>query len=535
MLSNGTIDGNLKVHGRKKNQASDDRSIAGGVEQRAARVSLVTGASTLLSIAFQLVSVPICLAYWGEESYGNWLALFAVFMLVRSLDAGFVAYVGNSINYLYHEDRDALRTHLSSAIAGVVVIGVVQLCIGLAAAFSDELGVYLGISGIGSLPDDSDIALLVLLTTWVLSGAYLGIVHRLLVPTGMMFQAAWWSMGFQVSQFLAIILAAMLGFDMLQTSVLFAFLQVAIYLASAVYIKKKLPEFFPWWRGARARTGIHDLSRSLLLAASNFVNQGSVNGAVVIVSALSAPALVPAFTTVRTLANLWTNVTNVLSTPLLPEVVRYHALGQGRKLVATTEAYWVLVGTTLNLGILLAYPWIDVLYGFWTSHTIDLNVPLLCLLLGSVAISNAGGLFTLYLNGINRTRVILATSLIRGFMTLLVGGVLFERIGLVGLGAGMLGGELLVLAVTGGYFAKRELPRHGVALGLSSLAPIGISTTCVLWFLGSAAYAASFLWSIYVMALIGVAGAAYWGWKRLDRDVRSRLACMIINKIPGRA
>ena len=45
-----------------------------GIEHRATKVSMVTGLSTLLSVAFQLISVPICLKYWGAENYGKWLA-----------------------------------------------------------------------------------------------------------------------------------------------------------------------------------------------------------------------------------------------------------------------------------------------------------------------------------------------------------------------------------------------------------------------------------------------------------------------------
>ena len=58
-----------------------------GIEYRAVRVSMVTGLSTFLSVAFQLVSVPVCLHYWGQTTYGHWLALFAAFQLIRSLDA----------------------------------------------------------------------------------------------------------------------------------------------------------------------------------------------------------------------------------------------------------------------------------------------------------------------------------------------------------------------------------------------------------------------------------------------------------------
>src|SRR5438034_5989467 len=138
------------------------------MEHRAAKVSLVTGLSTLLSVGLQLISVPICLKYWGKETYGSWLALYATFMLVRSLDTGFVSYVGNKLNNLYHEDQNALHEHLASSITGIAVIGALQLSIGVAAIFYDGT-VLLGVSSDRAADDHSSLALLVLIGTWVLS------------------------------------------------------------------------------------------------------------------------------------------------------------------------------------------------------------------------------------------------------------------------------------------------------------------------------------------------------------------------------
>jgi len=501
-----------------------------GVEQRAARVSLVTGLSTLLSVGFQLISVPICLKYWGEETYGSWLALYAAFMLVRSLDTGFVSYVGNKLNYLFHQDQNALREHLASALTGIAVIGGLQLSIGMAAIFSDGIVLLLGVTSDPVADHRSSLALLILISTWVLSGSYLGIVHRLLIPAGMMYQAAWWSMGFQVSQFTGIILAAMLHFDMLQTSLVFAFFQLFIYLASALYIRQKLPAYYPWWRGGRSRTGIKDLASSMWLTASNLIQQGSTNGTVILISALSGPAAVPVFITVRTLANLWTNVTNVLTTPLLPDIVRYHATGEGQKIVTISEAYWVLVGTTVNLGILITYPLIELMYGYWTAHTVALDKLLLCLLLASVVVTNVGGLITLYLNGINSLRVVLAASMIRGILSLGVGGLLFYHFGLAGFGMGILGGELLALLVMGRYFVQRELSRQRVSLPLRSLMPITVSTISVLMYLMSEGFGLALAQYFFPAALLSVTIAALWGWRGLEHDVRTRLVRMIVNR-----
>lgn len=499
----------------------------GGVEHRAVRISSVTALSTLLSVGFQLISVPICLKYWGKDTYGSWLALYAAFMLVRSLDTGFVSYVGNKLNQLYHQDQSALREHLASSITGIGIIGAIQLSIGVAAIFSDGIASVLGVTPEPAADHRSSLALMILIGTWALSGSYLGIVHRLLIPTGMMYQAAWWSMGFQVSQFAGIILAAMLHFDMFQASLLFAFLQCSIYLASAIYIGHALPTYYPWWRGVRSRIGIKDLGRSMLLTASNLVQQGSTNGTVILVSALSGPAAVPVFTTVRTLANLWTNVTNVLATPLLPEVVRYRALGEGRKLVTVSEAYWALVGAAVNLGVLITYPLIEPMYGYWTADTVALDKALLCLLLASIVLANVGGLISLYLNGINSLSIVLAASVVRGIFSLGVGGFLFYHFGLAGFGMGILAGELLALLLMGRYFAQRELTRQGVGPQLRSLAPITLSTASVLLFLVSEAFGCPLAQYIYPVALLGVAIGALWGWIWLEHGVRARFVRLL--------
>jgi O-antigen/teichoic acid export membrane protein len=504
--------------------------IRGGIEHRAAKVSLVTGLSTILSVAFQLIAVPVCLKYWGQETYGSWLALFAAFMLLRSLDAGYVAYVGNKLNYLYHQDKRALREHLSSAIVGIVLIVSLQLLLVVATLVSDRLAIMLGMTASGTSGLFDRLGLLVLMVSWVLTGSYLGIVHRLLIPAGLMYQAAWWSMGFQVSQFVAIMAASLLRLGMLQTSILFALSQLVVYVASAVYIKQKLPTFYPWWQGGRMRTGLHDLCQSSWLTASSLIQQGATNGVVLLVSALAGPAAVPVFTTVRTLTNLWTNVTNVLTTPLLPDVVRLHAKGEAHKLVPMNEAYWVLVGSIVNWGVLLSYPLLSQLYGYWTGHILALDKTLLCLLLGSVVVTNAGALMAMHLNGINSLRIVFATSLVRGVLGLGVGFLTYAQLGLAGFGLGILSGEVAALLMTGRFFMKYELADKGFKMPIMAVAPAVLGTSSVLLFLvidGFGWMSTQWAWPV---AMAGVMTASIWGWNRLDPSVKARLVGLLTQR-----
>jgi O-antigen/teichoic acid export membrane protein len=502
----------------------------GSLEQRAAKVSLVNGLSTILAVGFQMISVPVCLHFWGKETYGSWLALLAAFMLLRSLDGGYTVFVGNKLNYLYHQSTAALHEHLASAAFGILMISCLQLALAAGALTLDSLSTMLGVPANHMEALTARMGLLVLMISWVLTGSYLGIVHRLLIPSGRMYQSAWWAMGFQVCQFAAIMTAAVFKLNMLQTSLLFALSQVTIYVASAFYVRLALPGFAPWLKGAKVRTGLIDLGHSLFLTSSNLIQQGATNGSVLLVSALAGPVAVPVFTTVRTLTNLWTSVTTVLSTPLLPDVVRLHAKGEVRKLVAINEAFWVLVGSAVNLGALLSYPLIPFLYAIWTAHDVALDRPLLCLLLGSVVMANAGALMALHLNGINSLRIVLGASVARAVFALGVGALAFRQFGLTGFGVGILMGEIVATLMTASYFVRQEVMAKGVRIPVADFGPVSLGTgSAVLYFIGAGLgwWSVGLAWSL---AVVAVTASSVWGWKTMNTESQIRLKGMVLRQ-----
>lgn len=496
-------------------------------EGRALRVMSVTGLSSILAIAMQFVTVPICLKYWGKEPYGMWLALFSVFTMLQTTGTGFVNYIGNQINLLYHQDQVAVQDTLASSLAGVFVLAAFQLMLVIAVIVFDGLPGLIGISSVAGQPQNPELALLVLAGSWLLGGFYFGIIHRLQIPAGMMYQAAWWALGTQFSLFLVVIFSALCRFTLLQTSALFALVQFFLVFASALYVRFKLPAYYPWWRGFRLTHGLRDLMRAIPLTASGMIQQGSSNGLVILVSAVSGSAAVPVFTTVRTLANLWTNVTNVLTTPLLPDVVRFHAKGEGRKLLAVQETHGVVVGSAVNMSILLAYPLIEPLYKSWTNHVVELDQILLCSLLASVSLMNLGAMMNTFLTGINHHRSILSTTFARSAVSLTFGGAMLIYIGVGGLGLGVWAGELAALGLLIYFFIKtaRVHPETNTTWGL--LGPSILSVATVQVYLGAIAAGAPIANVIYPVSIGAVLVGTAWGWRRLDVEIRSRLAFLI--------
>ncbi len=494
----------------------------GSVEHRAAKVSLVTGASTILSIMLQLVSVPVCLHFWGAEGYGAWLAIFAASTLMRTVDGGYVTYAGNRLNLLYHQDRQALRRVLAAGSLGLGALGLLQLALlSLVIAF-DGLGWLLGDNALAG-SSNARAALVVLVVSWVLSGSYLGLVHRLMVPAGLLYQSAWWSMAFQAIVFVAIMLAAALRLDLLGTSLLVAGVQAGIYIASADYLRRKLPEFFPWWRAPTWRLAATDLRGSLTFTFSGFMQQATTNGMVLLVSGVLGAAVVPAFTTVRTLANLWTNVTTTLTSPLLPDMVRLHANDQTAKLLMLAKAHSWLLGTLVNLGILVSLPLLAWAYGLWTHGELELDSGLLAGLLAAILLANAGSFMSTYLAGINHVRAVLAVALLRGFVSLIVAWLLLPKIGLAAAGVGIMAAEALCfIAIAGRYFPQSiRGASKAQSFATTGWSLAGLVATLAL--IGTSAALDRVPTVPLLLAIALVLLSSWQGWKSIDEAVRQRL------------
>ena len=115
------------------------------------------------------------LKYWGSEKYGVWLALYASFILLQSLDIGHINYIGNKINVTYHTDKNELGRTLASSLVIAILIGFVQILLVLIIIIFNFLPNLLGIE-INILNKYSiQISLFILITFWLFQevlGAY---------------------------------------------------------------------------------------------------------------------------------------------------------------------------------------------------------------------------------------------------------------------------------------------------------------------------------------------------------------------------
>lgn len=504
------------------------------VQRRAAKNAFVGAVAFIANTGIGLIAVPICLRGWGQERYGAWLAVLAGYLLLRTLDAGYIAYVGNELNLRFHHDQARMRRSLASALPVCAALGAAEIIAWQALDRSGELARFLGVSGADMSRHELSGALGMLLVAGILTGSYIGVIHRFLIPLGLMYQANWILIGFQVGQSLVLIGAVLSGASVFQAVAMYAGLIAINHVSSALFVRHKAPEYFPWWKGASLRSGLRDFGRSLALTLNGIGLSSTTSGLALFVSSTFGAGTLPLLASVRMLASVWITLAAIFTAPLLPEIVRYHAVGDGDKLSQAFRAHWFFSGALVNLAMGLFVPLADLVYSTWTRDVLRLDHGLLLCLLAGAASANAASAFATYLAGINRLREQLALTCCRAVVLFALAAATSASLGLRGVGAAVMASEL-VGAVLSLWLVLRELrplqtslPRRALFGCVLSLLPIHTLALAQLTF-GRVDS------SLMLMAAGSLVLVAWFNWRSLDPDIRVRALQGLRFRTRGRA
>ena len=493
-----------------------------GIHRRAFKNSFVGFISFAVNILQAFITVPILLSNWGNETYGVWIALFAGFTLFQSADNGHINYIGNKLNLLYNYDQAELKTTLSSSIIMAVIIGLFQIILILVLTSFQLLPGFLGVP-IELISDLSiPLCLLILITGWFISGSFGGILHRLMIPAGFYFQSLWWGILYKTSQFISIILVVILGGDILEVSIFYTIVQLAVYYLTFIYIKNKIPEFYPWWTSANLKTAFLNFRKSLLLTFNSFTQQISSNGIILFISNMISSSTVPAFTTVRTITNTASSATNILISSLLPDIARFHTKKEDAKLNTLFNSHWFFSGIIVNIGLILLLPFIEILYMVWTKGLITFDYTLFISLVASISLINFGSGYYFYLTSINNLIAQTVITLSRVVLIFGTGFLLIPQLGLAGIGVAIFISEIFSSIIFPYYFVNKTFKTFDGSLNTKTcitalLAPFIIITLLILELVGI-----DFNYLIWVSALILIVLVYIFNWSILEEEIKHR-------------
>lgn len=416
----------------------------------------------------------------------------------------------------------AVKESLASAVWIALLLGVFQLLLFLGLVFSGKLRLLLGIEE-GSLSEYSvALAMLILVGCWASFGSVAGVLVRVYAPFGRFAEAQWIGVFQRLAQFLLLIGVAVSGGFLLSYSIAFWVFSAVFALIWFPHIRRRFSDLYPWWRGGSWKVGFRNLSHSTVLTANGIVQQAGMNGLPLLVASQFTAAAVPVFTTLRTVSNTFSQASLILINPLVPDIVRLHVREEWEKLSSLFRACWFGGGVVINLGLVVAAPFVPWLYEVWTHGKLGFDGPLFALLAAAVAIRSAAAPLTAYIAGLNHLRAVSVANILQTGLAVGVPLLFAKSWGLVAFGLGVVLGEIVGLAVYFFYATHFSGASGGVLrrvfLREAVLPVLGVGAALL-------AIGADVSFALPVAGIIFVALAVSYAhtWTRLPPDLKLRL------------
>lgn len=476
-----------------------------------------------------IVVVPFFLEGWGNENYGIWIAILSLYSLIQVIDTGHQTFVGNEFNLYFHTNKPFAQKILGSSIAVTVLVGFVILLIFILFSYLGFVDDLLGVRQDHEQYAQIKLGLLIMIASWVISGNVGGILYRAILPLGVMHITIYISITLKIAQLIILICAATLSWSFLKLSFVYSLASVLYTYATFFYVKRIMPDFFPWWKGAEWELGFSNFFKSLVITLNSFFEQFNTNGLNILISNYLGATFIPLFTTLRTVPNTALQFTGIVLNPLHPELIRLHSKSEGKKLIQLFVINWLFTGFIVNSGFVLCLVFIEPLYIWWTKGALEFNLLIFGLIVFAVLIANYSRGLVIYLSGMNQLKAMSYISITRFVVTAGVSLTLIQSYGLLALGWALVAAEL---ACTGWivWFSQKLLKTIGEELPMTvvfvAALPVIIAGVC-LW---CHAYQLFPIWIILVigfMCMLLIYGNLA---KFISPEVRQRFKNLIIQK-----
>jgi O-antigen/teichoic acid export membrane protein len=298
-------------------------------------------------------------------------------------------------------------------------------------------------------------SLLLLMIVWAVFGSVSGILVRLYAPYGRFALGQWIGTGQRVGQLALLLGVALLGGGFLAYAWGFVIYSVLLAIIWFPALRRAIPVIYPWWKGFSFREAGRNLFDSGWLTAGTVLTNLAGSGVTLLMASSLTATAIPAFSTLRTVANVGFQFALVLLNPLMPDVARLALVREHLRLRQIFSVLLFVAGAPLCVGLALGSPFAAVLFSWWTRGHVEFSAPLYALLVYSVLIRTLSVPFNGYLTALNHVRTLLGVTALQVGVMLVVALSLARPLGTLAFGLGVLTGELV--AIVASYLACRRL------------------------------------------------------------------------------
>jgi O-antigen/teichoic acid export membrane protein len=418
--------------------------------------SAASWARILLTVATQLLLVPLYLSHWSVEEYGCWLIVQTLVSLGSLLSTGIHNYAG--YEFLKIGDRQPRKSRrlfysILPCLLGVSALELLVLC-GLIYCGTLRHVFDSGNSLDGRLLYQSDVALLIYSIGWLITTSTAGLAQRAVAPYGHFPRMSWWVVLLALVQSATAAVAVALGADLLQTAV---WINVVTAAANVpfhwdmwrIFREQELHPVKPEWR-----FGLQAVARSVALSCGNILDLSRQQGVRIFLGTLLGVTQMTEFSTTRTLSNLSMQGIGTVINPIMPELMRFLHGRDAQRTQAAIGFVWLLAVVLLS-PLMVAFQWaIPAVYAEWTRGKLTYDPALFALFSAALLLFALARPPLGVLQGNNLLKVQLIISIIVSAVAL--GGILLvtPRFGTRGAAAALLVAELIGTVLAVGYCAR---------------------------------------------------------------------------------
>jgi len=415
---------------------------------RLSRVTKGTLANVLgqvLNVVAQLAQVPILLSYWGNQAYGEWLALSAMVAYLSTLDLGMQTYVVNRLNQFHALDQMSEYTRvLHTGLLLNVVLPLIGFTVALPILLMAPLSQWLQLKE--TSPSTAALVAVLLSLQMVYSigyGMVLGIYRTIdRYPRGQMVANLRLLMNLLVTVGVAMAggrLPALAGAQLAVLVITSIFVWVDVSrLRSDVHLGLSQADW---------RLGLQYLGPSLAFLALQLVSALGVHGSALLVSGMFGAAALVTFASLRTLSNVIRQATNSIQLAMWPEFTSLDARAEIPALRALYLLATKLIMTvTICAGVFLVIAG-DRVVDFWTHGRVVYDSALMLALVVLAVSQSHSVCASILLSACNQQKVVLRFTATAGVAGFLIGYVLARSFGAVGFVYGLAFADALICGI----------------------------------------------------------------------------------------
>lgn len=419
--------------------------------------SAASWAKILLTVATQVLLVPLFLSHWSVEEYGCWLIIQTIMSIGSLMSNGFQTYTGYEFLKIGDRKPQESRKLFYSALPCALGVATFELLVQLGLIYFGLMrSLFDGSSDSldPALLHQADICVALYSVCYLIASSAGGLAGRAVAPYGYFPRMTWWAVFLALAQALASAVAVALGGNLVQT----------VIWINITTIVANIPIHWDMWRIFREQDlrpvrpqwslGLLAVGRSLAISFGNILDISRQQGVRIFLGALLGVTRMTEFSTTRTMSNLSMQGVGTVTNPIMPELMRFLRERDAQRTEAAIGFVW-LFAVVLLAPVLVAFQWVmPTVYAEWTRGKITYDPALFALFSATLLLFALARPPLAVLQGNNLLKVQLGISI--SVSVIALGGILLlsTPFGTRGAAASLLVAELIGTALAVWYSGK---------------------------------------------------------------------------------